>query len=100
VLVTSREEALSMVALEAAAAGTPVLCFSDCSGPVELSRTGVTVPCADVDAMAQLVLELLADAGRRGRLGREAAEAIGRDHHPDRAPAAVAEVIEQARGRR
>jgi glycosyltransferase involved in cell wall biosynthesis len=100
VLVTSREEPLSLVALEAAAAARPVLCFTDSTGPMELSRTHVTIPCRDEEAMAQLVLELMADRDRRIRLGEQASLSV-RDHHdPDRGPAATAEVIERVARRR
>jgi glycosyltransferase involved in cell wall biosynthesis len=99
VLVTSREESLSLVALEAAAAARPVLCFNDCSGPMELSRTNVTTPCADEEAMARLVLELMVHGHRRAQLGERGALAVREHHHPDRGPAAVAEVIERVGNR-
>lgn len=94
VLVTSREEPLSLVALEAAAAGCPVLCFADSPGPMELAERGVTVPFRDEEAMAAGLVRLAEDPAARLLLGKRGADAVRRHHHPDSSPAAVAAVIE------
>lgn len=94
VLVTSREEPLSLVALEAAAAGCPVLCFADSAGPMELAENGVTAPFRDEEAMAAELVRLAEEPAERLLLGKRGADAVRRHHHPDSTPAAVAAVIE------
>ncbi|MGH9178414.1 MAG: glycosyltransferase family 4 protein [Acidimicrobiales bacterium] len=94
VLVTSREEPLSLVAMEAAAAGCPVLCFADSAGPMELAENGVTAPFRDEEAMAAELVRLAEEPAERLLLGQRGADAVRRHHHPDSTPAAVAAVIE------
>jgi glycosyltransferase involved in cell wall biosynthesis len=70
-LLTSREDPFPLVCVEAAALGKPIVCF-DSAGTVELVEddAGVAVPHLDVTAMADAVVELLKDPGRRAELGR------------------------------
>jgi glycosyltransferase involved in cell wall biosynthesis len=72
--LTSREDALPLVCLEAARAGRPVLCFDNtCLGEVFGPEEGVTVPFLDIDAMAAQVAawaaapEVAAAMGARAR---------------------------------
>jgi glycosyltransferase involved in cell wall biosynthesis len=70
VLVTSRAESLSLVALEGAAQGTPVVCFPGAGGPDGLAEEGVVSQpaSADVEDVVALLTELLeAPAERRAR---------------------------------
>ena len=76
-VLTSRFEGCPYAALEAMRAGTPVV-LSDVVGSREVVEDGVSghlVAEDDVAAMAALVVDLLADAGRRRALG-----AAGRRH--------------------
>jgi glycosyltransferase involved in cell wall biosynthesis len=82
VLVTSREESLSLVALESAAQGTPVVCFPGAGGPDELADEGVvTIPSSgDADRVAEAICDLLADRDRRERVGSAAREVAAVRH--------------------
>jgi glycosyltransferase involved in cell wall biosynthesis len=63
VLMPSRSEALPMVALEAAAVGTPLVAFA-VGGLVE-PGLAVTVPPGDVSSLVEAALALTRDEGRR-----------------------------------
>ena len=72
VLVPSHSETYGLVALEASASGVPVVA-SNAGGLRESvldGETGVLVPSRSPAAWAAVVAELLADSGRRERLGR------------------------------
>lgn len=73
-VVPSRAEALGRVALEAMAAGVPVVA-SDVGGLGEVvvdGETGILVPPGDPPALAGALRELVDDAQRRRRLGSNA----------------------------
>ncbi len=76
VVVPSLSESFSLVALEAMAAGKPVVA-TDCGGPAEIVVDGVTgfiVPVANPSALGNRVLALAADritADSMGERGRE-----------------------------
>jgi glycosyltransferase involved in cell wall biosynthesis len=72
--LTAREDPFPLVCLEAAALGTPLVCF-DSSGTAEFVGTeaGVVVRHLDMEAMADAVCTLLTDDGLRGRMGAAAA---------------------------
>lgn len=70
VVIPSRQEPLSRVALEALALGRAVVAF-DVGGLHEsIGDAGVLVPAGDVDAMAAAVARLLTDDDARAELGR------------------------------
>jgi glycosyltransferase involved in cell wall biosynthesis len=75
-VLTSREDPYPLVCLEAGLLGRPVVAF-DCGGMTELldGDNGIVVPALAVEAMADEVTGLLADPGRRDRLG----ERLGAD---------------------
>lgn len=73
-------EAMSMVLLEAAAAGKPVVCTAvgEADRIVEHGRTGYLVPPRDVAGMIAALNALIADGALRERLGHAAAETVER----------------------
>jgi glycosyltransferase involved in cell wall biosynthesis len=71
-VLSSDEEGLGLVILEAMACGCPVV-STDCGGPstsVVEGRTGFLVPTGDHAALAERMRALLADPDRRERMGR------------------------------
>lgn len=92
-VVSSRNEGVPLVALEAMRFGVPVVAF-DVGGvgdAVEPDRTGILVPPGDTEALGRAVAALLTDSARRRRLGDAAREAArGRD--PEATVRAVARI--------
>ena len=89
VLVTSREESLSLVSLEGAAQSTPVVCFPGAGGPDALAEEGVVIsPTHDgVDGVVDEIDRLLRSPEARaaaGEGGRDAVRArhLARDSQP------------------
>lgn len=81
VVLPSREDSWPLVMLEAAAAGTPLVCFAGAGGAERFveSGAGVAVPYLDVDAMARAIVRYLTEpqeAALAGAAGREAASAV------------------------
>jgi D-inositol-3-phosphate glycosyltransferase len=79
-LVPSRTESFGLVALEAAACGTPVVA-ADVGGLrtlVDHSRTGFLVEGRDPDDYASLVQRLLDDEALAATMGASAATRAGR----------------------
>jgi glycosyltransferase involved in cell wall biosynthesis len=75
-LLSSQEDPFPLVALYAAQAGVPLVCFQDAGGIAGFVQagSGVAVPFMDTGAMAEAVLRYGHDAALRARDG-----AIGRD---------------------
>ncbi len=77
----SREDPFPLVALEAAAAGVPIVCFAGAGGVPELigadekdgESGGICVPLGDVAALARALESLRLDANRRAQMGKDAA---------------------------
>ncbi|MEM9047294.1 MAG: glycosyltransferase family 4 protein [Pseudomonadota bacterium] len=74
-LLPSVEDAFPLVAMHAALAAAPILCFAEAGGMPELvaQGCGTVLPNGDVEAMAQAVCAYAADPLRRQREG-----AVGR----------------------
>jgi len=73
-LMTSREEPLGMVMLEASLCRKPVICFAGSGGPPHFVREDAGICVQDAVGMAQELLNLLADQDRMatfGKVGRE-----------------------------
>ncbi len=79
-LVPSRSESFGLVALEAAACGTPVVASAvgGLTSLVDHGRNGYLVDRRDVDAFARHVFELLADPHLAAAMGRAAARGAAR----------------------
>jgi glycogen(starch) synthase len=80
VVVPSRYEPFGLVALEAMAAGTCVVVTATggLAETVEDDVTGRVFEVGDVDGLAATLVELLGDAGARGRLAAAGPEEAGR----------------------
>lgn len=79
IAVPSSREGLAYSALEAMAAGRPVVAFA-VGGMVELLRdgdTGILVPAGDGQALARALVRVLSDDGLAERLARSAKAEIG-----------------------
>ena len=85
VVVPSRFESMSMVALEAMASGRPVVC-TDAVGAAELiagTRAGAVTPRGDALALAEAMLPYLSDAGTAHEAGVEARRLVAQHCAPD-----------------
>jgi glycosyltransferase involved in cell wall biosynthesis len=101
VLVASREETLSLVALEAAAQGRAVVAYPGAGGPDELAREGIlSNPAGGVEGIAGTIVELLRDTARRHATGGQARERVRELHHPDAARAILVQALAEAAPRR
>jgi glycosyltransferase involved in cell wall biosynthesis len=69
--LTSREDSFSLVSLESAALGIPVICFAGGGGCPDLVGPdgGQVVPYLDIPAMAQAVFTLSDDVNLRSQVG-------------------------------
>ncbi|MCK8517536.1 glycosyltransferase [Methanoculleus sp. 7T] len=76
----ARADTFPTTVLEALACGTPVVASAVGGIPEQVveGRTGFLVPVGDARALAERVLDLLADEGLRLRMGRQAAEDAAR----------------------
>ena len=70
-------EGSSRSAMEAAAAGLPIITTTHCGLPLKDEESVVYVPVGDVEALASSIVRLAADKALRERLGRSAAAEIG-----------------------
>ena len=98
VVVPSIYEPFGLVALEAAAAGTPLV-VSDVGGLRELvehNRTGLRYAAGDVAGLADAVSAVLADQVSARRMARAARAVVERDHSWDRVAARTADVYVRA----
>ncbi|MFT9018079.1 glycosyltransferase family 4 protein [Acetobacter malorum] len=83
---SSRFEGLPMVLLEAAAFGVPIVAFDCETGPAEIivpDRTGLLVPQNDVTALAEGLLNLMANPEKRlafSSNGKDRIALFSRDH--------------------
>jgi glycosyltransferase involved in cell wall biosynthesis len=92
VLMPSRFEGLGMVALEAQAAGTPVVGF-DVDGLRDAVGTGgVLVPGGDLSALRVAAMDLLNDPARRAEAGTRGREVVLAEHSWDSIGARLVEI--------
>jgi glycosyltransferase involved in cell wall biosynthesis len=87
-VLTSREDAFPLAALEAGSAGVPVLTFAT-GGMVELVDPGSVVPYPDTEALADLLAALAADEAARSALGADVADRVRARHLTDVAAPAL-----------
>ena len=69
-------EGSSRSAMEAAAAGLPVITTENCGSPLEAGKEIIYVPLADQGALAEAISHLAADEQLRSNVGRNAASRI------------------------
>ena len=83
-ILPSREDPFPLVCLEAGLVGLPVVAF-DCGGMTELldGENGVVVPPLDVEAMADVVADLVDAPERRVALGRRLGADVRARHIAD-----------------
>ena len=77
-LLSSREEPVGLVGLEAAECSLPVICFADAGGMPDFvgDDAGFVVPYEDAEAMAGKVAVLMKSADLRRQLGARAREKV------------------------
>ncbi|MFP5580200.1 MAG: glycosyltransferase [Acidimicrobiia bacterium] len=97
VLVPSREESLSLVALEAAAQGTPVVYFPGSGGPDHLAREGITIrPAAsDADSVAATVADVLAQGPEKASIRTSTKESVRKLHGAEAALPVLRNVVRE-----
>jgi len=73
-LLSSREDSFPLVALEAAQASTPIVCFDEAGGMPSFVQNdaGFVVPFLDIDKMAEKVNKLMDDNDLRLNYGKNA----------------------------
>lgn len=84
VVVPSRFEGFGLTALEAMALSRPVVATTAGGLPEVLGQAGVLVPPADPCALAQAIMDLLADPNKRDVLARAARVRAETNFAPDR----------------
>ncbi|HWJ63282.1 MAG TPA: glycosyltransferase family 4 protein [Acidimicrobiales bacterium] len=91
----SREDALPLAALEAAATGLPLVCFR-AGGIADLCDlgAGTTVEYPDTAAFARALADLLADPEARARVGSAARALVRAEHDTGVGVARIAAVID------
>ncbi len=101
-VVPSLEEPLGLVAMEAQAAGTPVV-VSDTGGLTEIvthQQNGLVVPVRDVGAIAAGVIRLLSDSDLAAELVANGRRTVAERFAPEKLARQVAEVLDSVRRRR
>jgi glycosyltransferase involved in cell wall biosynthesis len=81
-LLSSQEDPFPLVALYAAQAGVPIVCFEDAGGIADFVRTGsgTAVPFMDVGAMVAAVARYAGDRDLRSRTGTIGRDQVARAH--------------------
>jgi glycosyltransferase involved in cell wall biosynthesis len=98
-LLSSREDPFPLVALEAADAGLPIICFDGAGGMPGFvgQECGRSVALENIDATATAIRELATDEALRRRLGAQAKAKVARCHSTAHAAAQIAALLEQVR---
>jgi glycosyltransferase involved in cell wall biosynthesis/SAM-dependent methyltransferase len=96
-LLSSREDPCPLVALEAADAGLPVVCFADAGDIPGFVRDscGFVVPYEDVPAAAQAVARLASDAQLRRAQGEAGRRRVTERHHCDNAALQIEALLDR-----
>ena len=92
VVMPSRFEGLGMVALEAQAAGTPVVGFDVDGLRDAVGAGGVLVPAGDLAALQVAAMDMLDDPARRADAGSRGREVVLAEHSWDRIGARLEEI--------
>lgn len=92
--LTSREDPFPLVAIEAAHAGLPIICFDGPVGTRELAEQGAVMLAEhfSTEDFAQRVLELSSDVAKHARLAQRARE-VSTDYSIDRIGIRVLDLI-------
>jgi len=85
-LLTSRDDAMPLVIIEAMAAGIPIVATAVGGIPdmVQDEATGLLIPSGDADAMAKAICRLIKSPELRRHLVDKARLYVMQHHHPDR----------------
>jgi glycosyltransferase involved in cell wall biosynthesis len=97
-LVTSREEALPLVMLEAAMQQIPIICFDNSGHPPEFVKgnAGVAIPDFNPNKMGEKILELFSSADLCEQMGRAAKQKVLSKYNLDINGPKIARIIEDA----
>ncbi len=91
-------EGSSRSAMEAAAAGLPVITTKNCGLPLENGKSALYVPAGDVESLAAAISEASADHALRASLGRNAMKMVTGNytwaHYGQRVAAVLSEAVE------
>jgi glycosyltransferase involved in cell wall biosynthesis len=100
-LLPSEDESLPLVILEAMASRLPVVAtdVGGISEAVEHGRTGLLVRPADVDGLAEALIQILGDRGRARAMGVAGREKVEREFRAEARASAVFKLYEQVLGR-
>lgn len=95
--LTSREEPFGIVALEAAMAGVPTVCFRDAGGMEDFVRggAGVAVPYLDLEKMADEIIALARSPKRRQGIVQVAQKKIANSHMLEQFVARFLQLLEK-----
>ena len=94
-VLSSREEPMGLVALEAAMVGKPIVCFAGAGGMPDFVKNecGRTVSPMSGGALARAVIEILSSLELRASLGRCAFGKVRQTHHIDLVAPQILRVI-------
>jgi glycosyltransferase involved in cell wall biosynthesis len=97
-VLSSREEPMGLVALEAASVGKPVICFADVGGMPDFVGTecGRTISPMTGQALANGISEILTSSKLQDTLGRRASEKVRSNHHIDVIAPQILKIIQSA----
>lgn len=99
--LSSREDPMPLVALEAAAASLPIVCFEGAGDiPTIFSCDGcLSFPMEDVQSAAVAIARLADDPDLRARLGASALSIVSHNHDSHRAASLTLHLLAKAAGR-